>query len=131
MATHIGLTRWHAYIASHGDLTLLGAMVADGAVFHSPVVHTPQVGKAKVMAYLGAAAQVLGGEGFTYVRELVDGNQVLLEFTDELDGIHVNGIDLITFDDAGMIQDFKVMVRPMKAMNKLWEMMGAQLQAAG
>ena len=100
------------------------------SVFHSPVVHTPQVGKAKVLAYLGAAAQVLGGEGFTYVRELVDGNQVLLEFTDELDGIHINGIDLITFDDAGMIKDFKVMVRPMKAMNKLWEMMGAQLADA-
>ena len=131
MTTHIGLARWHAYMASGGDLTLLGAMIADDAVFHSPVVHTPQVGKAKVMAYLGAAAQVLGGTGFSYVRELVDGNQVLLEFTDELDGIHVNGIDLIAFDDAGMIKDFKVMVRPMKAMNKLWELMGAQLQAAG
>ena len=82
------------------------------------------------MAYLGAAAQVLGGDRFVYVRELVDGNQVLLEFTDELDGIHVNGIDLITFDDGGMIKDFKVMVRPMKAMNKLWEMMGTQLAAA-
>ena len=56
-----GLAKWHAYMASHGDLALLGAMVADGAVFHSPVVHTPQVGKAKVLAYLGAAAQVLGG----------------------------------------------------------------------
>ena len=131
MTTHIGLARWHAYMASGGDLTLLGAMIADDAVFHSPVVHTPQVGKAKVMAYLGAAAQVLGGTDFSYVRELVDGNQVLLEFTDELDGIHVNGIDLIAFDDAGMIKDFKVMVRPMKAMNKLWELMGAQLQAAG
>ena len=125
------LAKWHAYMASQGDLTLLGAMVADGAVFHSPVVHTPQVGKAKVMAYLGAAAQVLGGTDFSYVRELVDGNQVLLEFTDELDGIHVNGIDLIAFDESGMIKDFKVMVRPMKAMNKLWELMGAQLQAAG
>ena len=131
MTTHIGLARWHAYMASGGDLTLLGAMIADDAVFHSPVVHTPQVGKAKVMAYLGAAAQVLGGTDFSYVRELVDGNQVLLEFTDELYGIHVNGIDLIAFDDAGMIKDFKVMVRPMKAMNKLWELMGAQLQAAG
>ena len=127
----IGLAKWHAYMASHGDLTLLSAMVADDAVFHSPVVHTPQVGKAKVMAYLGAAAQVLGGDDFAYVRELVDGNQVLLEFTNTLDGIHVNGIDLITFDDAGIIKDFKVMVRPMKAMNKLWELMAAQLQAAG
>ena len=125
----IGLAKWHGYMASHGDLTRLSAMVADDAVFHSPVVHTPQVGKAKVMAYLGAAEQVLGGDDFAYVRELVDGNQVLLEFTNELDGIHVNGIDLIAFDDAGMIKDFKVMVRPMKAMNKLWELMAAQLQA--
>ena len=131
MATHAGLARWHEYMDSNGDLTLLGAMVADDAVFHSPVVHTPQVGKAKVMAYLGAAAQVLGGEGFAYVRELVDGNQVLLEFTNELDGIHINGIDLIEFDDAGKIKDFKVMIRPMKAMNKLWELMATQLQAAG
>ena len=131
MATHNGLARWHHYMDSHGDLTLLSGMVADDAVFHSPVVHTPQAGKAKVMAYLGAAAQVLGGAEFVYVRELIDGNQVLLEFTDQLDGIHINGIDLITFDDDGMIKDFKVMVRPMKAMNKLWEMMGAQLQRAG
>ena len=130
MAPHPGLAKWHAYMASGGDLTLLSAMIADDAVFHSPVVHTPQAGKAKVMAYLGAAAQVLGGDRFVYVRELVDGNQVLLEFTDQLDGIHVNGIDLITFDDGGMIKDFKVMVRPMKAMNKLWEMMGTQLAAA-
>ena len=131
MAQHQGLARWHEYMDSHGDLTLLGAMVADDAVFHSPVVHSPQMGKAKVLAYLGAAAQVLGGGGFAYVRELVDGNQVLLEFTNDLDGIHVNGIDLITFDDQGNIKDFKVMVRPMKAMNKLWELMAAQLQTVG
>ena len=125
-----GLAKWHEYMASRSDLTLLGAMIADDAVFHSPVVHTPQVGKAKVMAYLGAAAQVLGGDGFAYVRELVDGNHVLLEFSNELEGIHVNGIDLIEFDDAGKIKDFKVMVRPMKAMNKLWELMAAQLEKA-
>ena len=127
----IGLANWHGYRESGGDLAQLSAIVADEAVFHSPVVHTPQVGKAKVMAYLGAAAQVLGSGGFAYVRELVDGNHVLLEFTNTLDGIHVNGIDLIEFNDAGMIVDFKVMVRPMKAMNKLWELMAAQLQVAG
>ena len=131
MAPNPGLAKWHEYMASGGDLKLLGAMIAEDAVFHSPVVHTPQTGKTKVAAYLGAAAQVLGGANFGYVRELVDGNQVLLEFTDQLDGIHVNGIDLITFDDHGMIKDFKVMVRPLKAMNKLWELMGAQLAVAG
>ena len=130
MTSHTGLADWHAYMLGGSDTAALAAMLADDAVFHSPVVHTPQVGKAKVMAYLGAAAQVLGNDSFRYVRELVDGADVCLEFTAEIDGIHVNGIDLIEFDDAGKIKDFKVMVRPMKAMTKLWELMGAQLQAS-
>ena len=130
MSSHPGLADWHDYMQSSGDLSLLSALVGEEAVFHSPVVHTPQVGKAKVMAYLGAAAQVLGNKSFRYVRELIDGDDVLLEFTAELDGIHVNGIDLIRFDGAGKIADFKVMVRPLKAVNKLWEMMAAQLQAS-
>lgn len=130
MSAHPGLAAWHAYMASGGDTGLLAALLADDAVFHSPVVHTPQAGKAKVMTYLLAAAQVLGNESFCYVRELVDGDEVLLEFTAELDGIHINGIDLITFNSDGKIIDFKVMVRPLKAVNKLWELMAAQLQAA-
>ncbi|MEN9682812.1 MAG: hypothetical protein RLZZ427_563 [Pseudomonadota bacterium] len=117
-------------MASNCDAALLSAQLADDAVFHSPVVHTPQVGKAKVMMYLLAAAQVLGNDSFRYVRELVDGPNALLEFTAEIDGIQINGIDLIQFDEAGKIQDFKVMVRPLKAVNKLWEQMAAQLQAA-
>lgn len=128
-AAQSGVAAWHAYMDSHGDAALLGAMVADDAVFHSPVVHTPQAGKDKVMMYLLAAAQVLGNDSFVYVREMVDGNNALLEFTATIDGIHVNGIDLIEFGDDGKIRDFKVMVRPLKAVNKLWEMMGAQLQA--
>jgi len=125
------IARWHAYMQNGSDTALLADMLADDAVFHSPVVHTPQAGKAKVMAYLGAAAVVLGNDSFRYVRELVDGDNACLEFTAEIDGIHVNGIDLIQFGPDGKIKDFKVMVRPMKAMNKLWEMMAAQLQKAG
>ena len=124
------IARWHAYMQGGSDLQLLSDMLADDAVFHSPVVHTPQEGKAKVMAYLGAAAFVLGNDTFCYVRELVDGDDAMLEFTATIDGIHVNGIDLIHFGPDGKIKDFKVMVRPMKAMNKLWEMMAAQLKAA-
>ncbi len=123
-----GIALWHDYMASGGDLALLRAMLADDAVFHSPVVHTPQQGVTKVMGYLGAAAKVLGNDSFRYVRELVDGDDVMLEFTAEIDGIQVNGIDLIHFNADGKIKDFKVMVRPMKAMNKLWELMAAQLQ---
>lgn len=130
-AAREGVAAWHAYMASHGDPAVLATLLADNAVFHSPVVHTPQVGKAKVMAYLLAAAKVLGGDSFRYVREVVEGQDALLEFTAEIDGIHINGIDLIRFDDAGKIIDFKVMVRPLKAVNKLWEVMAAQLQAAG
>ena len=127
---NLGLAAWHRAMAAGCPDDLLRELIAEDAVFHSPVVHTPQAGRAKVMLYLGAAGQVFANTGFAYVRELVDGPEVCLEFTNELDGIHVNGIDLIEFDDAGKIKDFKVMVRPMKAMNKLWELMAAQLQAA-
>lgn len=123
------LARWHAYMEGGSDPALLSALLADDAVFHSPVVHTPQVGKPVVMAYLLAAAQVLGNDKFHYIRELVDGDDMMLEFVTELDGIAINGVDIIRFNDAGQISDFKVMVRPLKAINKVWETMGAQLAA--
>jgi predicted SnoaL-like aldol condensation-catalyzing enzyme len=124
------LARWHAYF-ERPDPAKLADLLADDAVFHSPVVHTPQEGKAKVMAYLGAAGSVFGAGSFRYVREIVDGDNVMLEFESEIDGIKINGIDLIQFDSSGKIKDFKVMVRPLKAINKLWELMAAQLQTAG
>ncbi len=127
---HAGLAKWHAYMEQGGDPALLSDLLADDAVFHSPVVHTPQHGKAIVMAYLVAASHVLGNDAFRYVRELVDGDEMMLEFVTELDGTHINGVDIIRFNGDGKISDFKVMVRPLKAINKVWEMMGAQLQAA-
>lgn len=130
MTRHAGLAAWHAYMDGGSDPAALAQLLADEAVFHSPVVHTPQAGKAMVMAYLGAAGQVFGNGSFRYVRELADGDSAMLEFEAEMDGIHVNGIDLIRFDDAGKITDFKVMVRPLKAVNKVWELMAAQLEAA-
>lgn len=130
MSAHPGLARWHAYMESGGDATMLSALIAETCVFHSPVVHTPQVGKPVVMAYLLAAAKVLGNDAFHYVRELVDGDEVMLEFVTELDGISVNGVDIMHFNADGQISDFKVMVRPLKAINAVWQMMGAQLAAA-
>jgi len=117
----------------HGgaDPEKLNAMLAGDAVFHSPVVHTPQEGKAKVFAYLHAASHVLGNDSFHYVREIIDGDTAMLEFALVLDGIEVNGVDIIRWNDAGQIDDFKVMVRPMKAMNKVWEKMGEMLAKAG
>lgn len=128
---HKGVAAWHAYMQSGGDAELLAAQLSEDAVFHSPVVHSPQAGKARVMLYLLSAAKVLGNDSFRYVREIVEGNDACLEFTAEIEGVHVNGIDLIRFGDDGKIKDFKVMVRPVKAVNKLWEMMAKQLQAAG
>ena len=130
-AAQDGVARWHAYMRGGSDLAVLADMLADDAVFHSPVVHTPQAGKAKVMAYLGAASHVFGNGSFRYLREIVDGNDACLEFAAEMDGISVNGVDIIRFDDSGKIIDFKVMVRPLKAVNKVWELMAAQLQAGG
>lgn len=127
---HAGLAKWHAYMEHGGDPALLSDLLADDAVFHSPVVHTPQVGKPIVMAYLVAASHTLGNDSFHYVRELVDGDEMMLEFVTVMDGITVNGVDIIRFNEDGKISDFKVMVRPLKAINKVWEMMGAQLQAA-
>lgn len=129
MSDHTGLARWHAYMEGGSDPALLDALLADDAVFHSPVVHTPQVGKPVVMAYLVAAAQVLGNDSFRYVRELVDGDDMMLEFVTELDGIAINGVDIIRFNDEEKISDFKVMVRPLKAINKVWDTMAAQLAA--
>jgi hypothetical protein len=124
------LARWHAYMESGSNPAVLSELLADDAVFHSPVVHTPQVGKAIVMAYLVAASHTLGNDSFHYVRELVDGDEMMLEFVTEMDGITVNGVDIIRFNEDGKISDFKVMVRPLKAINKVWEMMAAQLEKA-
>jgi hypothetical protein len=135
MSRNPGLADWHRVMKGGNAPDELAEILAEDAVFHSPVVHTPQAGKAKVIAYLSAAGQVFGAPGghakFRYVRELVDGHEALLEFTAEIDGITINGIDLITFDSDWKIRDFKVMVRPLKAINKLWELMAAQLQAQG
>ncbi len=127
-----GLTAWHRVMAEGNPPDELAKILAEDAAFHSPVVHTPQVGKAKVIAYLSAAGQVFGAPGghanFRYVRELADGHEACLEFVAEIDGITINGIDLISFDRDWLIRDFKVMVRPLKAINKLWELMAAELE---
>ncbi|MBU7579510.1 MAG: nuclear transport factor 2 family protein [Porphyrobacter sp.] len=127
---HDGLARWHAYMEGGADPAVLAELLAEDAVFHSPVVHTPQAGKPVVMAYLVAASHVLGNDSFRYVRELVDGEEAMLEFITELDGIAINGVDIIRWNSEGKISDFKVMVRPLKAINKIWEMMAAQLASA-
>jgi ketosteroid isomerase-like protein len=131
MSAAAGVAAWHAYMEGGGDPQTLHDMLAEDAVFHSPVVHSPQAGRDKVFAYLHAASHVLGGDDFRYEREIVDGDQAMLEFATTLDGIHINGVDIIRWNDDGKIIDFKVMVRPLKAINKVWEKMGEMLAAQG
>ena len=129
MSAQDNLKVWHEHFANK-DGTGLRDQIAEDAVFHSPVVHTPQAGKPLVVAYLSAADIVLANDSFRYVREIVDEskNMAMLEFELELDGIQVNGVDIISWNDEGKIQDFKVMVRPLKAINKVWEEMGKMLE---
>ena len=121
------IEQWHK-LAMAADASGLGDILADNVVFHSPVVHTPQEGKAITTMYLTAAFHTLNNEHFRYQREILQGSNAMLEFTTELDGIHINGVDIIHIDDQGRIDDFKVMVRPLKAINKLHEMMRAMLE---
>lgn len=126
-----GVARWHKYMADGKGADGLMALLAEDAVFHSPVVHTPQVGRAKTFAYLDAASRVLGAQrDFAYVREIIEGDCAMLEFTLTLDGIFINGVDIIRWNEAGEISDFKVMIRPLKAVNKIWEGMAAMLSTA-
>ena len=117
---------WHEFVESR-DPGRLDALLADDVVFHSPVVHTPQRGKAITLLYLRGAMQVLGTPAFRYEREIRAERDALLEFSTQIDGIAINGVDLIRWDDAGRIVDFKVMVRPLKAVNTLHQKMGELL----
>jgi len=120
------LARWLAHAEAH-DPAALKSMLAQDAVFHSPVVHTPQKGRDKAFAYLDAAGHVFADSGFDYVRMVVDGDVAVLEFTAAIEGVHINGVDIIEWNDAGEIVDFKVMVRPLKAINLLWAKMANTL----
>jgi len=121
-----GLDKWYGYMKSH-DRTALWDLLHPDAVFESPVVHTPQRGRDITFKYLASAEKVLGGPGFSYVGEWRSATGAVLEFEKEIDGIKLNGVDIITFDEAGLITHFKVMVRPLKAINLLHRLMGEQL----
>jgi hypothetical protein len=136
------IARWHQHL--RGELPGgLDELLHDDVVFSSPVVFTPQRGKAVTKMYLEAAGATLGdaprpevegspapaiGGKFHYVSEVMSGNRAVLEFETELDGKYVNGVDLITCDDDGKIVDFKVMIRPLQAINAVHDAMRALLE---
>lgn len=116
---------WHA-LAEARDPSRLDALLADDVVFRSPAVHTPQEGKALTAAYLSAAIVVLGPT-LTYVREWYADDSAVLEFRAELDGLTVHGVDMLTWGPDGRLTEFTVMVRPFKGLQRLIELMAAQL----
>ncbi len=138
---HDVIERWHRHLRRElpGGLD---ALLRDDVVFISPVVFTPQQGKEITKLYLDAASVALpgeasdvgeaiagGGDGsFHYVKEILDGHHAVLEFETTVDGKHVNGVDIITCDDDGMITEFKVMVRPLQAVNAVHRQMGEMLE---
>jgi len=128
MSTH-PIERWHRLVQAR-DARGLDALLADDAVFHSPVVHTPQLGKSLVRKYLSAALHIFAGPAFRYLREIIGERDAMLEFETEIDGVIVNGVDIIRWNDAGQIVEFKVMLRPLKAIGAVQQRMAALLQAS-
>ena len=142
------IEKWHRFL--RGQLPGgLDELLHDDVVFHSPILFTPQVGKDITKMYLHAAYMVFGGDdgptsestdgggeaeadlgrSFRYVRQTMSGHSAALEFETRMDGKYVNGVDLITCDDEGRIVEFKVMIRPLQAVNLVHERMRAMLAA--
>ena len=121
--------KWHAYMDAP-SAQALDDMLHENCIFVSPVVFTPQKGKALTLQYLLAAGHVFDDRHFDYKKETITDDRMILEFEAEIDGKYINGVDIIDFDADGLITEFKVMVRPLQAVHMLWEKMGAQLDAA-
>jgi hypothetical protein len=124
----LALQRWHEVVAT-GNAAALDDLLAEDVVFYSPVVHTPQTGRAKTWLYLGAALQVLFGAEFRYIGEWIGETSAVLEFSTRIGAIDVNGVDIIGWNAEGRIDHFKVMLRPLKAIQAVHEQMAAMLAA--
>jgi hypothetical protein len=129
------IQRWHKVVS--GDKSVIDDLLDDDVVFFSPVVFTPQKGKEVTKLYLAAAGNTLGGGGsdgagdsqgkFRYTKQVLSGNQAVLEFETEMEGKYVNGVDIITCNDEGRITEFRVMIRPLQAIQTVHAQMGRML----
>jgi len=122
--------KWHEVVNSD-DLNALDNLIAEDAIFSSPVVFTPMEGKEITMMYLHAAGQSFNMEKFKYTKEIHDGMNSVLEFETYIDEISVNGVDMIEWNEEGKISNFKVMIRPFKAVQKVQEKMVEALESLG
>jgi hypothetical protein len=128
------VAKWHRFM--RGDLPEgLGGLLAADVVFYSPIVYTPQRGKDITELYLQAAARTLSGDGtrgsFRYTKQVLAEDVAVLEFETSVDGKYVNGVDIICCDSTGRITEFRVMIRPLQAINAVHEQMRAMLASMG
>ena len=137
------MEKWHQHL--RGQLAGgLDDLLHEDCVFYSPVVFTPQRGKAVTKLYLEAAGQALPGEpaaaasqesgekpsgSFRYTKKILSGQQAALEFETTVDGKVVNGIDIISCDAEGKITEFKVMIRPLQGVQAVHRQMAAMLKS--
>ena len=121
------IQRWIAII-DNGRTDELEALLSEDAVFYSPAVFTPQEGRAKTLAYLTAAVKLFGDSDFRYVGQWFADRSAVLEFVADIDGIHVNGVDIIRWNDDEKIVEFKVLLRPLKALQLVMAAMAQLLQ---
>ena len=120
------IEKWHEIVES-GKSEKLSDLIDNVCVFFSPVVFSPQEGKELTIKYLSAAALVFGDESFKYTKEIVNENNACLEFELELDGIKINGVDLISWNEENKINEFKVLIRPLKGVQLIHQLMGGTL----
>ena len=126
------IQRWIAIIDNgidNGRTDELEALLAEDAVFYSPVVVTPQEGRAKTLAYLTAAVKLFGDSDFRYVGQWFADRSAVLEFVADIDGIHINGVDVIKWNGDEKIVEFKVLIRPLKALQSVMAAMSQLLQS--
>ena len=132
------IKKWHELIET-GNKEIYDEILADNVVFYFFVVHTPQKGKEITKIYLSAAGNVFGDSkkestpkdsfsNFQYTKEIIGENNACLEFENTINGIHINGVDLITWNEDNLITEFRVLVRPLQAVNMLHKMMGEMLE---
>ena len=133
--------KWYEVMKSN-DMDKLDELLAEDVIFYSPVVYTPQKGKDITKMYLMAAGGVFGERtnkevsdsnknqsNFRYIKEIIGEKSALLEFESEMEGIYVNGVDVISWNEEEKITEFKVIVRPLQAVNMLHQKMQAMLES--
>ena len=120
------LDKWYKGYRSD-DPEFLEEILDESVIFSSPVVFKPIEGKDMTKLYLMGAGITFNMDKFSYVREVIDGLDVILEFETFIDDISVNGVDMIRWNDEGKIIDFKVMIRPLQAIGALQKKMSEAL----